>query len=514
MVWGVTFMLLWMGRVQLLHLPDAAPLICCGVVVAYAHLRQRISTYLKVGVGLLFLGNEYVGFAYAVSLVPVAILMRLRQDYVVSGPQRWLWRLLAWCFFVYLLSLHREWNPGAFPTYLVTFGSSMVLFALAVQIGHNADVARGLIQFLGICLLWQSFLVVTHGVMNGWLGDPGDWVVGSTRQPEISFAFATGLFCGIGSFLTRREAVSIQSSRALFRHRGVTVAFVLLMGWMLHLTHTRILNYSVLSAMGLGLPSLLAVGPMARVVRRKWLGAVGAAMALMAGFLLWDLVTVPSTSFGDTGMVYVRNPSYNHKAVFLRRALGDIPNVYGTWLTGTGPGTVGTRAANSRAYDTLYKPQGARVPSWIRAYTSGPAREYFVDLYQSSFVEMTGKSQTLASPFSSVISIFVELGLVGALLSSVVLCLLLRCFVRLTYLDREPIYQTLGIALLLYTLTLAMASFLDTMLERPLMMMPYWIFSGIAVGRLRLLSVEVRDTICGGSRPGIENDWPGKQSLA
>ena len=212
----------------------------------------------------------------------------------------------------------------------------------------------------------------------------------------------------------------------------------------------------------------------------------------VVSFFLYRLIVVPSTTWGGTYMIYVENPNFNHKFVFLKRAFLDIPESFNTWLTGTGPGTVGSRAANSRAYDSLYKLQGSRLPSFVPPFTSAPAREYFVDLYQKDFATRWWMSVTLAAPFSSLISMYVELGLLGVGLFVGFMWMLQLYFVRIVSYDSEPFFRALGISLYLGTLTILIGAFFDTYLERPLIMGPYWIFAGLVVGRLRFIRGQLR----------------------
>lgn len=484
--WGSIFLVIWMGRseVLLVQRPWWVPLGIGASLILYSYFKFNLHTFLKIGLALIFLGNDYLLFVYSVSLVPVLLLLKSRAGFVIAGPQRWISTLLVWCFVSYVFSQYIESNLGAFWFYAITFASPMVLFSIAVQFGRRGDGVQNLCRFLMACLLLQSAFIAYAGFAWGLSSTPGDWAVGSLGQPDISFLFAGGFLFVVAIQILRRFPRGSKFGDRNFRR------YLALAGWlalMLYLTYTRVLNYSLLIALAVGLPSLVLVRRVRPFLKRGQLILGGCVLAGVGFMLIYTLLTVPSTTFGATYTIYATHPEYNHKFVFLKRALSEIPDEFGTGLTGTGPGTVGSRAANSRAYDTLFKLYGARLPSFIPPFTSEPAKKYFVDLYQEDFVSKWWKSQTLAAPFSSLITLLVELGLIGIGLFLCLIVALLSSFLRLASRDSDPFFRALGITLYFVTLTIFVASLFDTYLERPLIMGPYWIVAGLAVGRLRAI---------------------------
>ncbi len=484
LAWGVLFVVVWMGKFGMVPLPQKAIYGIGAVLIFGAHVRGKLYTFLKVGIGLAFLGNEQLMFAYCISLLPTLLLLKARPGFLISRPQRWIFVLLTWCFFSYVVSQYIEFNPGAFWFYLLTFGCPMVLFPVAVQAGGQGAEIRSLTRFLLVCVLWQSILIAYHAIVHQWYLIPGDWATGAARQPSISFLF--------GGCLLFLVAISLQKRISwdyffFLKHRWVRFGLIVWLIVMQEWTHTRVLHYSILIALAIGLPLLLLFKDLRPFMRCRQMILGGVAVGSLVCILVYQLVTVPSTSFGESYMVYIQRPYYNHKYVFLTRALGEIPDEFYSWLTGTGPGTVGSRAANSRAYDTLFKLYGSQLPSFIPPFTSLPAKRHFVDLYQEGFVHHGYKSVTLAAPFSSLISLFVELGLIGFIFFLSLAGALMVSFVRLAIRDPDPFYKTLGITLYLSTIVILVSSFFDTFLERPLLMGPYWMMAGLAVGKLRSL---------------------------
>jgi hypothetical protein len=83
-----------------------------------------------------------------------------------------------------------------------------------------------------------------------------------------------------------------------------------------------------------------------------------------------------------------------------------------SWI-GLGPGSYATRAATIRASDVLYK-EGDQLPAFIPPHTGKSYRSVAYDLYTSAFVDaIRYQSGVLTSPFSSIIGIVAEFGILG-----------------------------------------------------------------------------------------------------
>ncbi len=83
-----------------------------------------------------------------------------------------------------------------------------------------------------------------------------------------------------------------------------------------------------------------------------------------------------------------------------------------SWI-GFGPGSYATRAATIRASDVLYK-EGDQLPAFIPPHTGKSYRSVAYDLYTSAFVDaIRYQSGVLTSPFSSIIGIVAEFGILG-----------------------------------------------------------------------------------------------------
>ena len=136
------------------------------------------------------------------------------------------------------------------------------------------------------------------------------------------------------------------------------------------------------------------------------LAVAGPYMAVRAARIVRDGVWRP----------YVSLVSLNPKVQLYKRTTELIArNDLNTWI-GYGPGSYATRAATIRASDVLYK-EGNELPAFIPAHTGQAYRSVAYDLYTMEFADLVRfQSGVLSLPFSSIVGIAAEFGLLGTLL--------------------------------------------------------------------------------------------------
>jgi hypothetical protein len=142
--------------------------------------------------------------------------------------------------------------------------------------------------------------------------------------------------------------------------------------------------------------------------------AVGVTVVLVSGPRIADLVV------SGLWRPYVSLAALNPKAQLVLRTTERMSKGgLHTWL-GHGPGSFASRAATIRASDVLYK--GSAQADFIPAHTGDSYREVAHDLYTSDIALTTGaRSGALTNPFSSVVGIVAEFGLIGTVAMLVLL---------------------------------------------------------------------------------------------
>ena len=460
--------------------------IVAGILAVWGFRRLNPLDILRTGIGLSFLPSEPALWGYQGLVLSTLVFLNVKRPLAAHRDFRWLGTWFCWCFISYLISQFREPNLLSFWLFAVTFGGSIVVVFLPSSFGLDRDALRATFGFFLGCLLIQAaFLVWQAAVIFAQTSRliPGDWGIGSTYV-SLPFLLALGIFYLIsgrvlGTFYRRRL---VQSGR------GREFVYLLVLLAALILTGSKTIMYSsvLVCAIGILLPILIVT--VWRDLRLWSVVVLGVLLLFCASVGSWSVI---AHHYGPNYlMTWVHEEPgpggepTNHKYKFLVRAVSDIPATFGTWIIGTGPGTAGTRASNLRAYDTMYKtPQQLEMAEdTFNAFTSTPARRYFSDLYQEGFAKSsTHRSATLSQPFSSLISLLVETGFCGLLLFSFFVWRLLRTLARMCGSDRDPFVRRVSLALLLGTLAVGILSFFDTFLERPTMMLPFWILLSLVI---------------------------------
>lgn len=482
---GLLLTPIWLWKFGL-GIPNVGPLnLAIGVgLIAYACLDRRPVALLRTGMILPFVGSEIAGYLFCLVVIPFSLVAARQSGVRASLTDLRILLLFAWSLLSYFLSQAIEINLTAFLFFAITFWSPVTTFLLGSRIDLTSQEVCALIRLFAVGCLWQTVFFLVQPLIDPAVsfGVSGDWASGSTRQPEISYLFGSVLVFSIVMLMLRRSRSRV-SLQVLIFHAILVVA----VGYSLYLASTRVIVYSLSIACGLLFPILALLRSSRSLLRRGLVVTASVAVLAVIGSSAHHLITKPTTTWGDTYLMYVDNPKFNHKYLFLKRAFFEIHDDFGTWLTGTGPGTIGSRASNSRAFDTLHKRYGSRLPSFVPAFTSRHGHDHFSDLYTLEYASYPWASPTLASPFSSSISLSVELGLVGVILGGLLVIQLARSAFSLAIRGPDAVHVALGITALAVTLAIPISSIFDTYLERPLIMIPFWTFSGLILSRRRLI---------------------------
>jgi hypothetical protein len=186
--------------------------------------------------------------------------------------------------------------------------------------------------------------------------------------------------------------------------------------------------------------------------------------------------------YKTTVLQYIKQYIYsedNKKVELYKDVFVNIIDDYGfaCYLIGTGPGTLGSRAANSLATSLLYK-ETDKKPAFISSYASDPMKRYMRNKYTKEYYEtIQNKSAVLAMPFAGIASIKGELGLIG-------LCLYILFILSIVNsLNRKGIGIIKGISYLfsLIWFCLFVLMLFDNYQEKPQIMYPLYVISAVLI---------------------------------
>jgi hypothetical protein len=148
------------------------------------------------------------------------------------------------------------------------------------------------------------------------------------------------------------------------------------------------------------------------------------------------------------------------------------PDELHTWI-GFGPGAFASRAASSRATSALYKAE-SKLPAIVPSFTPPTYGATVGDLYTADIVAtIRNRSDVLTSPFSSLVGIVAEYGLLGSLVIAVFLGALIQQGVGLwRSAGSTAEWRAVGATLAFAVGLLTALSLFDSYFEQPDIVMP------------------------------------------
>ena len=403
-------------------LAPALGLLCvAGMLIA---LSGRLRLMILLPVVAAYIPSLQVGFA--------AILLTLALFVAAYGGQRLvrpldhvdrlLLAVLVWAAGAWVVNLGIETDLWSLPMLLITFFAPWLLLFVARAVpwtGRDLQVILGAWLALALAQLGPALLKpVALGVPEAY-GNPlillqiGRLPLLRVLVGEFSADMITGTTHSahhLGVLLLLASTLLLMLALAAGR-RGVTLLLLVTLFGFLMTDSKHVVLASVI--------------PGAVLVRKALWPAMGtrtrgllklAALALLLILGLPIIVRALDPAVRNEWKSYIALSTINPKTqLILRtgRVLGE--NDLQTWL-GHGPGSFATRAATIRATDVLFKDTD-RLPGFIPPHTGRTYRSVAFDLYTFAIADQVRyRSGALTNPFSSLIGIIGEFGLVGSLL--------------------------------------------------------------------------------------------------
>jgi len=415
-------------------MPLSLALAALGLVAGAVVLSGRLRLLILLPLAAAYLPASEIGFAaYLIALVYFVV------DYGAARLTRPLdaldWALLAvlgWTLLSWIANLGSETDLWSLPVFLLTFLTPWLLLfvaraapwtgrELAVVLGAYVatgvaqlapalikPIATGNLEAYGVPLLPLQLtrLALLQSLTAGSAADLTTGTAESAHHLGIAMLLLAVLLTGL----------ALARGRRVLSPLLVVVLFVFLMTDSKHV---------ILSALPAGLIFLwVVVRPALTRLWRRRIRFVLIALALTVG--PWAAVRVADFAVNGLWRPYVVLATINPKVQLFMRT-GELlgRNDVTTWI-GLGPGSFATRAATIRATDVLFK-EGNRLPAFIPPYTSPAYRSVAYDLYTSAIVASAQyRSGALTNPFSSLIGIVGEYGVIGTLVMAGFFWLLAR----------------------------------------------------------------------------------------
>jgi hypothetical protein len=387
--------------------------------------------------------------------------------------------VLGWVGFSWIANLGRETDAWSLPVSLLMFWTPWLVVFLARS-------ARWTRRELGI-------------VAVAWLGLTLAQLFPAFIKPLVQGDFAAYLVPILpvellGFQLPGHEAIASAADITTgtlrsAHHLGViailAIVYVLALYWRLRRPRLLLVaialgfallmadaKHVVLSAVVVGIPigAVLLWPELSRRARSRL--AAGAMVLTLGGATLAGAAVVQVVRAGLWEPL-VGIASFNPKVVLVTRTAKLMdPGALLTWI-GYGPGAFASRAASSRATGALFKDE-THLPAFIPPFTPPAYGSVVYDLYTADIATTTRfRSGMLTNPFSSLIGIVGEYGILG----SVVFGLFVGALMRLGRnawrdVQRSESQRAFAATLAFAVPLLLVLSFFDTYFEQPDVVVP------------------------------------------
>jgi hypothetical protein len=462
--------------VQQATLPLPAGLLIVGLAAAWLVATGRPRLLILLPLISAYLPAPALGFA----VYPIVIgyfLGAWGGHRLVRRLDAFDWLLLAvllWTGISWLANLGAQTDLWSLPVFALTFLTPWLLLFVARAVPwteRELRIVAGSYLALGVAQLAPALLKPLV------IGQPEAYGVPLLLIQLTRIAVLRDLLAGSAADLTTGTAASAHHlgialmllamllvALALASRRRVLTPLLAAVVFVFLMTDSK---HVILAALPAGTAfAALVVWPSLETVWRRRLKVAGAVIGLTAGPYL--AARVADVAVNGLWRPYFVIAKINPKVQLVLRT-GELMgrNDANTWI-GFGAGSFATRAATIRATDVLFK-ETDQLPSLIPPHTSPAYRSVAYDLYTSQIVETARfRSGVLTNPFSSVVGIIAEYGILGSLLVLACLGALTRAgYRRWRDATAAPLWRAAGATLGFAIPFLCVLGLFDSYFEQP-----------------------------------------------
>ncbi len=403
-----------------MSLPIAVLVILAAAAVLAVSGQRRL---VLLPVVAAFLPSLQAGFA--------AELLTLAYFTALYGGQRLRrpldavdWLLLAvvgWAVGSWVMNLGIQTDLWSLPVFGLTFLSPWLLVFVARAVAWTRDDLR---LVLGLWVALAASQIAPALLKPLVIGARSAYAVPLDLLQVLQVPLISTLVGDVSADLTTGTTQSahhlgivlllllvLLASLAIASRRRILTPFVAIVAYVFLMTDSKhVLLAAALPAIGYAAVVIWPVLSLAQ--RRASRVAITALVLVVAPVVAGAVARIVVNGIWKP---YVALATINPKVQLVLRTsrlLGR--NDLNTWI-GFGPGSYATRAATIRATDVLFK-EGNQLPSFIPPHTGQAYRSVAYDLYTSAIADQAKfRSGVLTNPFSSLVGIVAEFGVLGAI---------------------------------------------------------------------------------------------------
>jgi hypothetical protein len=469
-------------------------LVICIALSVYVLAGKKPVTQARVILLCMFMPFPTLG--YLLGLM-TGIRLLFFKKITCNPPTIIIITFVLFAFTSYLLSnMLIEANYLSYFLWFLTFASPFCVYIYFSQLQYSDD-DRGAVLSSFKWYIWLEIPLILFQVKFHF--QPTDFAKGSFGDAHI-----TGFYLLVLSFLLLQ--IGGRKLSEYLRPAVVAPIFILLTFLVVSDAKTLILLFLIAAQLFMTFNAISSIPKILKRFRMKQRNMVfylGAVFTLFTPVIFpvigtFYLNTVSSTqkSKPENLISYLSfyaspdNP-VAHKSLYYKRIIVDLKNHYNPFI-GTGPGTLGSRSSNARSYDMMAKSSGSIKIPFISSFTSQPAKEYLVDLYNSDYqLNLSGYSALLSYPFSEITTILGELGYIGILLYLMIFVAIAK---SIRYSSNSPMYgYSIGMQICLLAFLFMCA--VDNYQEMPQVIFPPLLLSAVLINKYHQKALDKSDVM-------------------
>jgi hypothetical protein len=379
-------------------------------------------------------------------------------------------------------------------TYGSTIASLLVLIVLPFRDGDAIRLFRFnlILTFVQVAIGYMQMLqaqsfeslnpfsVLGPAAGDNFVGTTFDWGIGNLVAIKMSFMAIMFLPFWI-------------SERSL---KNTVLLMVLLVGWILpSAIYTLLLGFIAIAVFFVG-QEVVRTLSVSRMRTHIFFGLIaGILIGIIFVYTQQENVryTVESLKQVYTTLRNKDIVQASRKMIYYRETLTELPVKYPRVLAvGVGPGNYSSRSAWLVSGDYL-----TEQPPYIKVTPSDIAKRYTIKLWGRRLIsdEFKGGGSITNQPFSTWLSVFAEMGLLGLIALILIFGSIYRALNKGETSAVSAFDRNLNYGLRITVLYVVLLFFVDNIFEWPLVMAQFFVFVSIAVGKTeRLQRVHVPST--------------------
>jgi hypothetical protein len=316
---------------------------------------------------------------------------------------------ILYTIILYIVQLIISPSPFSLPLFYLTFLSYFLLSIYIWKTSWNKNQLSRIVINIACIGVGQAFIAFFLQALPTGIGtilnSPayGDNLMGTSNTGTT--AASVMLFSIIPLFFYISENI-----KRIFTETRITIILIFVL-CVVFLGDAKTILFATIFAL---ITQFAIKSIIFRIIKPRKIIFIGAIFILSSYIITTDINKIITDKFPEFELYTEGN--FNSKYIYYTKTFDTTTRDPISFIFGTGGGTNGSRAANALAYDKLAKAENStKLPPIIPPKTNEFTEKHIASLYDQDYIDqLITVSAIIASPFNSICSLFLEVGIVGS----------------------------------------------------------------------------------------------------